>query len=187
MGQCFTTACPTGRWSSNTHLFRRDGLMDLLEHYDSSSSDGDDKNQSHQTKIVLPALPPIMTTMRRLPPQERPSKRGRGSVTIVSDRGLFRNHSLYERNLTSGATGRGVFVRIPISATATTTVTEESDSSSSEDRSAPLGSRSCRDSAMFRNDLERAGYTGTLVQHEHCHLSLSRPFYLQVADRLLCR
>jgi hypothetical protein len=36
--------------------------MDLLEHYDSSSSDGDDKNQNHQTEHRTATLS-VLTTM----------------------------------------------------------------------------------------------------------------------------
>jgi 2'-5' RNA ligase len=35
--------------------------------------------------------------------------------------------------------------------------------------------------SKFRHRLERAGYSGVVVQHEHLHLSVSRPFSMQLA------
>jgi hypothetical protein len=175
-------------------MIQSDGLMDLLEHYDSSSSDGDDKSQKPQDCSGSSS-----TYQEKRPTEDCTNgttghhdsnhrhKRPRGSVTIVSDRDAA-SQSLFVRAKphVRGNWAGHVFVRIPISSTTTTTtVKEEFDSSSSEDESDTDSSWQAvvNDSvATFRNDLERAGYTGTLVQHEHCHLSLSRPFYLQVAS-----
>jgi hypothetical protein len=119
--------------------------------------------------------------------------RQRGSVTIVSDREA-QSQSLFVRAQphVRGNWAGHVFVRIPISSSSTTSTTGTAAPSDSSDSSSVSADESEADSswqsavnesvAMFRDDLERAGYTGTLVPHEHCHLSLSRPFYLQVAS-----
>jgi hypothetical protein len=151
--------------------------MDRLDHYDSSSSDDDDDKSQKR---------PASTADHH---DNHHRKRPRGSVTIVSDRdaasqALFVRAQPHVRGNWAGH----VFVRIPISTARSTAVAgapeEESDSSSDEDSDTVSSWQSAvsESVAIFRNDLERAGYTGTLVQHEHCHLSISRPFYLQVAS-----
>lgn len=155
--------------------------MDLLQHYDSSSSDDDDdKSQKKRPAEDCTATSYITA-------DKRPT---RGSVTIVSDRDAV-SQSLFVRAQphVRGNWAGHVFVRIPISTTTVPSEEESSSSSSSSSSDDESGTVSSWQSAVnqsvatYRNDLERAGYTGTLVQHtQHCHLSLSRPFYLQVAS-----
>jgi hypothetical protein len=155
--------------------------MDLLQHYDTSSSE-DDNDDNCQKKRPTEDCTASTITDRQ--------KRPRGSVTIVSERDAA-SQSLFVRTQPHirGNWAGHVFVRIPISATTTSGTgvpsEEESSSSSSDDEcdtDSSWQSTVNKSIATYRNDLERAGYTGTLVQHTHCHLSLSRPFYLQVAS-----
>jgi hypothetical protein len=151
--------------------------MDLLHHYD-SSSDSDDETQAGDCGGAGDSATEkrsACTTSTTDTGTTEANKKRKGSVTIVSNRDLA-SQSLFVRAQphVRGNWAGHIYVSIPIQV--------PEDASSSNTSNSPWQSAVDESVATFRDDLERAGFSGTLVHHDHFHLSLSRNFYLQVAS-----
>ena len=141
--------------------------MDLLHLYESSSSDNDndDDNKDEQDGQPHDANAPNTDTSDTKLADSHYKKQKIGTVTIVADRDLSpQQKSLFVRSQphVRGNWAGHLYAAVTLSATDYQTTADEAVQT-------------------FSRDLERAGWSGTLVQHAAIHLSLARPFYLQTS------
>jgi len=145
--------------------------MDMLD-YLHDSSDGDSDNEKSSIPETAGAKKRIRPSnaIACESPRNKNKVRRRGCIQIISS-SKAKDSEIFSRSIPHRRGHWAGHVKIPI-------LTKPS--LSIDDRL--LQERKTDNVKIFRDLLERRGISGTLVEHEYLHLSLSKQFSLQVAQ-----